>query len=267
MGFPLKFQIDASSIASQLDGIKEEIEKELMNGVKELSVRTYSHIEEEAAKQLKTTRQNYQENLKYEKIAPGIYVITLLDAAMWIEEGFKEGFDMKPGLLKQNTKTSKDGYQYRVIPFNHGTDKQNTTPYNQTVIDRIKDELKARKIKIKKVDTNPDGSPKIGRMHSFSLDSEKPTAKASTNVLTNVSVYQKLNEKTQKVERGIFTFRTVSNNPDYAEKWLRKEKTGVKLLDEAETWASQEWENSILPEILKKWNSNSQPILGVTHRK
>jgi hypothetical protein len=247
----LKINIDVAAIAAQFKEFALELEQDLRKGVANLAAITHAKVVENAQQELHSSRQTFMDNLGFEEISPGIWVISIDQGAMWIEEGIEANKDMKPDLLK-NAKTSSKGVQYKVIPFDEGKAPSQMTPYAQGVVARIKQNLKKQDVPFKKIEFNSDGSPRVGKLHEFDFGGEKP-GKGNTPVMKGVSIYQSVT-KTGNVRRDILTFRTVSNGPESAGKWVHPGYDAKKYLDKAADWAMNEWEQSILPEVLSKWN-------------
>lgn len=248
----LKINIDVASIAAQFKEMALEVEQDLRKGVANLAAMTHAKVAEMASTELHSSLKTLQDNLGFEEISDGVWVVSIDEKALFIEEGIEPNKDMKEALLKNATKTSKAGYKYRSIPFDHGKGPSQMTPYAQSLVNRIKQQLKQQKIPFKKIEKNPDGSPRIGKLHEFSIDSEKPTRRANTPALKNVTIYQSVT-KTGNVRRDIMTFRTVSASPASADKWIHPGLTAKKFLDRAEVWALDVFEKEILPEILDKY--------------
>lgn len=246
----LKFDIDAEAIAKEFKELALEVEQDLQKGVANLAAITHAKVLEDSQQDLKSERKTFADNLGFEEISPGVWVVSVDEGALWIEEGIKPGTDMKPGLLK-NAKTTKDGHKYAVIPFDHNKSPSQMTPYAQGVVQRIRENLKQQRVPFKGIELNKDGSPKRGLIHEFDFGGEKP-GKGNTPVMNGVSVYQSVT-KTGDVRRDILTFRTVTDGPGGQGKWIHPGYEAKKYLDKALDWAMQEWETHILPEILKKY--------------
>jgi hypothetical protein len=247
----LLFKMDTSAFESVLDEFKKDLQQELDQAVGNLSEMVLNKTLELAQGGLHTTFHIYKENLSSRKEGTGVYVISLDQKALWLEEGLEENFDMKPGLLK-DAKTSKEGHKYAVVPFKHDTRPSQTTPKAQDLIDQVKRVLKQENIPFKKIETHPNGSPRLGLLHKIDIDSAKPTAKASTPALQGLRIYQKQDTK-GKVSRGIFTFRTVTDGPKSADKWMHPGFDAKKFMDTAFDWGVETFEREIMPELLKKW--------------
>lgn len=247
----LKIKVDIQSLAQQCKEFALEAEHDLKKGVAGLAASTHANVAMMASQELHSSRKDFMDNLGFEEIAEGIWVVSIDEKGLWIEEGLEAGHDMKPDLLK-NAKTSKNGYRYQIIPFEHTKPPSQTTDTAKDIVRQIKNNLKKERIPYKKIEKDSRGKPKLGKLHSFSWDSAIP-GRGNTPVLSRVSIYQNLNKQTGKVQRDIFTFRTVSENPKSNGKWIHPGVKAKKYLDIAAEWAMRTWENEILPEILNKW--------------
>ena len=258
----LKIKIDTQGLAQQFKNLALEVEKDLNKGVANLAAITHAKVAEMAGSELKSSRKTLTDNLGFEEVTPGLWVVSIDEGALWIEEGIEAGKDMKPDLLKGATQTSKDGNKYRAIPFDHGKAPSQLTGYAQNIVSRIRANLKKEGVPFKKIEKDAFGKVLTGKLHTFpkpgATDEEKKRwsgelpGKGNTPVLKGVSIYQSVT-KTGNVRRDILTFRTVSGGPASAGKWLHPGFEPKKFLDRAADWAVQEWEQKILPEILEKY--------------
>lgn len=245
----LKIKIDASAIAAQFKEFASEVEQQIKKSVANLATITHAKVAELASGELRSTRKSFLDNLGFEEISDGVWVVSVDEKALFIEEGLDQGFDMKPGLLR-NGKISKKGYKYRVVPFEHSKAPSQLSTSAQAIVSQIKANLKKENVPFKKIETNPDGSVREGKLHTFNWKSKKP-GRGNTPVLKGVNIYQTV--KNGNVRRDIITFRTVTNSPSQVDKWKHPGLSGKKFLDRAYDWALKEWENKILPEIMGKW--------------
>jgi hypothetical protein len=245
----IKINIDVAAIAAQFKEFAVEAEQEFIQGVKALASMTHAKVAELASQELKSSLKTLQDNLKFEEVSDGIWVVAIDEDALWIEEGLDANFDMKPGLLRDG-ETAKDGHKYRVVPFEHSKAPSQMNGYAQNLVDRIKSELKQQKVPFKKIEKNAQGSPRVGLLHEFNFGGETP-GKGNTPVLDRLRIYQ-----TQTpgggVRRDIFTFRTVSDKPNQKDKWLHPGVDAKKFLDRAVEWAMKEWETKVLPDLMTK---------------
>lgn len=261
----LKFNVDIAKIAADFKEFSLEVQQDLQKAVGELAAMTNTKVKEMAQAELHSSRQDFIDSVGFEEVAPGVWVVSVSEDGLWVEEGIPANHDMKEALLK-NAKTSKSGTRYKVIPFHYGKAPSTQNLSTQSLVAHLKMELKQEnnkrsksgqeKIPFKKIERNSDGSPKVGKLHE--LDFKNPnvmvggTGKENTPRLARLSIYQKVTA-TGNVRRDILTFRTVSSGPASAGKWLHPGFEAKKFLDRAFDWAVNEWEKTILPEVLKKW--------------
>lgn len=247
----IKLELDDGGLLAMFKEYAELISKDLDQGLKTLAVATHTHITELAQKELKTSRKQFMENLTWSEIAPGVYAVTIHAPAVWIDNGFPSSFDMKPGLLK-DAKVSKDGVRYKVIPMDKGAPPTQLDDSGKHTLEMLKKGLKDKKVPLRKLEFNPDGSPKLGKIHSFDFGGKIP-GKGVTPILDRVNIYQHQNSKTGKVTRQITTFRTVTDGKSQEGKWVHPSLEGKHFLDRAVIFADQHWTNNILPEILRRY--------------
>jgi hypothetical protein len=251
----LKIIINAEELAKEFKEFAEEAKKDIEQGVKRLAAQAYAKGAELAKQQLKSSRDKFLENFTYEEIAPVVHVVSVLNPALFIEDGLPKDFDMKPGLLKSSkTKTGDNGYKYLNVPFKHNKAPSSMTPAAVDILNRIKGKLKEEKVPYEKLELDANGSPRIGKLHSFNWGGNKP-GKGNTGDLQRVTVYQSMTPE-GRVRKDIMTFRTVTNNPKSkgANKWHHPGIEGKKFLDQIERWAMNEWDQGIWPEIQRKWD-------------
>lgn len=252
----LKVNIDISAITQYLENFAKDMAKDLKKSIKALSNDTHNHIKEEAQNKLHSFREKYLDSLSPpEQVDDYLWVITLKKEAEWIEQGRPEPFDMKPGLLKDG-KTSKDGHRYRVVPMNQAKMSSEMTAkkgaYERGMVGIVKSELKKRDLPYRKLEIDPrTGSPRIGKLHSFDIESNVP-GKGNTPQLHGINVYQ-TKQKDGSVKRSITTFRTVTDKEDQKDKWIHPSVEAKNFFEEAKKFAESEWETKILPAILDKY--------------
>lgn len=249
----LKLKIDASALTSHLKEFAEEAKKDIKSSVKELAVLTHAKIREMAETELKsgTAVSSYLSGLDYQgEISPGVHLITMDERGIWVEEGIEPNTDMKPGLLK-NAETSAKGIKYKVIPFEHSKPPSQLHPKAREIVSTLRKALDKKGIPFKKNEKNPDGSPKLGKLHTLNIKSEIP-GRGNTPSLQRVSIYQTLT-KTGDVRRDIFTFRTVTGGPASEGKWIHPGYQKKRFMEKGYDWAVTQWEKEILPAILEKW--------------
>lgn len=252
----LKFNIDGDAIANQFKDFKLEVEQDLNKAVANLAAITDAKVKEMASQELHTSRKDFMDSLGFEEVSPGVWVVSVDESGLWIEEGIEANKDMKPGLLKENFKISKDGNRYKSIPFDHGSAPSTQSPATAQVVSYLKQQLKKENVPFKKIERNDNGSPKVGKLHEFNFGNPKGTmggpGKGNTPQLNGLSIYQTVT-KSGNVRRDILTFRTVSSGPGSEGKWHHSGVEPKKFLDRAMDFAMKTWEEQILPEIMEKW--------------
>lgn len=287
----IKFTIDPKDILAACKDYEEEAKKQLSKSVGDLAKATQGHILELANAELSPSlklifrgKEN-QHNIRLDTLAPNVHVITLSGSAYWIEEGIPPDTDMKTDkwLFKsKSTKTSKKGYRYLVVPFEHSKAPSLQTGYEKNLTDRVKFELNALNKTRKKqgldkipwagIESDKNGSPKEGLLHEFSMNGGKAKSSWSSDPLDKVRVYQAIEKDEQgkakltkggkpKVSRSFMTFRTASENPTPnpitgaapKDKFIHPGFTAKKFMDKSAEWAEQEFYNKILPDIYAKW--------------
>lgn len=260
----LELNIDFAEILREHADQATAIQKELQVGVQALAASTHAHVLEEASKKLRSRQQAYTKATSLDRIADNVWAVTLHKEALWIEEG-QPAHSMIPDLLAGAEKRGKlrraaDGSSYMVVPFQHAKGPTQQTTEARGITQKLKAELKARKVPYQKIERNPDGSPKTGLLHKLNLGGEQRGATAhnapwASPVLDGVRIYQHVTKgqggKTG-VRRDIMTFR-VASSKHFGQKWNHPGQTGVHLIDEALTWASNHWEAEILPSILARF--------------
>ena len=248
----IKLNLDTGALTELLKEFSLEVEKDLNEGLKTLTTMTHAHVLELAEQELKSTKTMFKQNVTWAEIAPGVFAVTILSPAVWIDDGIKEDTDMKPALLK-NAKVSKSGVRYKIIPFDQAKGPSNLTAPAKNDLQELKSALKKKGVPYKKLELNEDGSPKLGKLHSFDLGGRVP-GKGNTPILDRVNVYQTKNEKTGKVSRQITTFRTVTDGPGSEGKWIHPGLAPKDFLRRAGEWAETIWTTQIIPEIQRKYN-------------
>lgn len=247
----LKIQIDAEEIASQFGDLKYEVEEALTEAVRQASVMAYGIANELAAEKLNSRLKTYQDALSYEEVSPGLWTVSLDESAFWIEDGIS-AHDQRETLLKNNAKVSKDGTRYKVIPFEHSKNPSQQTSRAREISQMVKKELKARNIPYKKIERDEKGSPRLGKLHSFSVPgSPKPSPKAKFGALSGINIYQRM-EKGRAV-RDIMTFRTITSKKD--DRWMHPGLQAEKILDQTFDKIQQIFDLEILPEVLRKYSA------------
>jgi hypothetical protein len=253
----LRFDVDVQEIASSFGEAKKSLAKELQDAVGELAKMTHQKTLDLATTELNSISQQYQDAVQFQQLEENLYVISLDASMLWAEEGRKTGF-MEELLHGKSSKVGKDGKRYAVIPFEHSKNPTQQTDKARALTNEIRAALKKENVNYRKLEHNPDGSPKLGLLHRFNIDSARLKEKHKDPPLKGVAIYQRKDEKTGKVSRDVMTFRIITEKHREEGKWVYPESakyaTGVKLFEKAFAWAEKEFDTVILPEILSRYN-------------
>jgi hypothetical protein len=240
-----KLNIDISEITKEFESIKKEVAEAVQTGAESLAHIVHAKINEIATDKLNTRAKTYKENVTFEEVQKNVWIVTLLEPAMWIEDGQKP-YDMKETLLAKNAKIGKTGKRYKHIPMDKAKPPSQQSENANKLTNQIKEHLRANKIPFRKIEVDEKGSPRLGLLHKFSLASDKPSVRSKDPVLKNVQIYQ-TKDSTGNIRRDVMTFRTISDNSD---NWQHPGLEGVNIFEDAYEWALKEWETKILPDIL-----------------
>jgi hypothetical protein len=267
------FNFDLSALLNLNTELRPACEAALREGGEDLSKQAHGHIAEEAQEKLHSSREKFQNALSFEQVDANTFILSLDASALFIEEGLPAGFDMLPGLLgSKKAKFAKDGSRFIIVPFAHQKGPTQQTPAQKSLTDTIKSEMKKLKIPYKKVETDSQGRPKIGKLHSFDINAPMKThegvgqghgpvgapKQGPTGIpfLHRVSVYQRQvqDKMTKKMttQRGIFTFRIASSKHVGQNRWKHPGIEGKHFFEECETWALDLWTREIAPKIINK---------------
>lgn len=248
----LKFELDIDKLSETFGNLKEKIKDDLKSGVEGLATMTHAKTLELSRDELGSLSQMYSENVEFSNPEDNLWVVTLKSTAMWIEEGRKSGF-MEELLNGKSAKTTKDGKKYAVIPFKHNQNPTRQSAKAKELAGQIKQALRQRGINWKKIEYGADGSPRVGRLHSFNLDTARAKPQHKAPLTHGISVYQ---TKTGdgSVRRDVMTFRIIHEDHKNEGLWKHPGREGSNILDKAFDWAMNEWETSMLPDILKEYD-------------
>jgi hypothetical protein len=247
----LRLDINIDDITKDLKEFQDQLSIDVQKEAEGLAIMTNAKLHELATDKLKSLAKKYKDNIEFDNPEPNLWIVTLKEPAMWIEEGRESG-SMLPSLLKNNPHISSEGKKYKVIPFEHSKPPSEQTVKAQSLANTVKDELKKQGIGWKKIEYNSDGSPRTGLIHKINIPSEKPTDKSKFPALHGVSIYQS-KQVGGGVRRDVLTFRVAHEDHEKEGKWFYPGRDGDHLMDEVFEWASKTWENDILPSVLGKY--------------
>lgn len=246
--------IDPKILEDAVGELNKKIKTVANEAMASLAISTHAKALELATENLTVTRDIYAQALSFDQLSDNMWVVSLdMKQAGWIEDGRKSGF-MEELLRGKSAKVAKDGSRYAVIPFEHSKAPSRQTPSAQRMTQEIKDFLKKRKIDYKKIEHNPDGTPKLGLLHSFKKGigtNIYPSNAAKNEFSKGLSIYQTMNKK-GKVSRDVMTFRIISEKHRSEGLWNHPGRKGVFIIDKAYEWAMRELQDNVMPEILKK---------------
>ena len=256
----LNFTVNAEELVAELENFKQEAKKAIEDGVKSVAEMTHAKITELAQSKLHQTRSIYTDNLDFKEVSPGVWLITLDQPALWIEEGRKSG-DMTEDLLRKGAKISADGHRYKAIPFEQSKSPSKASPYQTNLIAKIKAAIKAENVvrqsnkkellTYKKLQVDEKGSPRLGLVDRLKVSSSMPSSRASYETLAGLAFYQ-TKTKSGKVRRDVMTFRIVSDKHK-GSKWIHPGREPSNFFEEALAWADRQFEDVILPEIMNRF--------------
>lgn len=261
----IQIKLNVKDLAAQCKEFAKEVEADIKKGVARLAAATHQEVLNMASNgpdKLDSSQRQFLENVKYKPDETiGIYIITILEDGMFVEEGVHAGkMNTESWLLKSNkAKTNKDGKKYVFVPFEWGR-PPSSLPASDELRKRDRDyvqdlrkELNAQKIGWKKIERNDKGSPRIGILHEFNFGGPKP-GKGNTPIFNRVTIAQE--DKTDKntgkkfIQRNITTFRTATEDkPGWEHPGLKPKH----YLEKAEDFFWKEFEEKILPEVFRKW--------------
>jgi hypothetical protein len=264
--------VDLSSILNLTKELEPQVRKAFEEAGRDLSMQAHAHLLENVQQKLHSTREKYVEALSFKQVSNDTWIISLDKSAIWIEEGMPE-HEMIDDLLKSpKAKTAKDGSKYMVIPFQHNKGQTSQTQAGTDLTNTIKSEMQKRKIPYGKLETDSEGKPKTGLLHSFDILKNPPKTsegpgqgrgplgvvrQGPTGIpfLQGVRVYQKEVKGAggkSSVKKSIMTFRIVSSKHKGTGRWVHPGIPAKNFFDEAADWALKEWEQHIAPKILEK---------------
>ena len=90
----LKINIDVASLAKQCKEFAKELEQDLHKGVTNLAAITHAKVAEMANSELKSSRKAFADSLGFEEIADGVWVVSIDEKGLWVEQGIESGHDI-----------------------------------------------------------------------------------------------------------------------------------------------------------------------------
>jgi hypothetical protein len=243
-----------------------EAQAKLQQATRNLAEMAYAKAHEIANQELNETAQLYKDNLKFEEVAPGVFSVGLMQPAEWLENGV-DSYDMKP-ILTKNGKTSKKGYKYKVIPFQHKSSGQASGSSG----DLLSDLKRLRKgLGDEGITKDDQGNPLLGKIWSARPDDTgmwglnpaqkgvspsnarfaEPGISPNLQGIVKYQYNQKLRNGSSRTRSSFVTFRVVSMDPKYANKFIYPStKPGKQIMQKTFDWTMQTL-SQILDEIFQ----------------
>jgi hypothetical protein len=268
----LEISVDAQKLADLLNKTVNDILPGLRTKVQQLSVATHAFIVHQAQEKLSGNLLEQflgpdNKNVRWTQVGDSMWVVEIDQSVAWIEEGRTEPQFMDWLLTKNpKAKVSKKGTLYARIPISNGKLNSTATPRNPALAAIIKSALKENKIPLKKIEKNPDGTPKLGVLHRISPQMPGPQSQFPTlyseprsqamaeltglpahggiSLLQDTLIVQRKNQK-GKVVREAITFRTITEAHKKEGRWFAPPRPGLHSIKEAHDWASQQVETII----------------------
>ena len=254
-----------------LSGLEERLRIKadilLERGAADLAVQVHGHIVEQAARKLHSSRSQYIEALSYEQRERGEWVIKLNKSAMWIEEGMAR-HEMIDDLLRHGARVNpKTGVRYKAIPMAI-KGKTSTPAAAQILRQAAMGAARAAGINMREVEREVDGRIREGLIHRLTVANhplrtgigayqghgamgDPRQGMTGRSFLSGLQIRQKMiGGAGGMVQKTAMVFRVVSSLHKGTGRWVHPGFKAVKLFDEANQWATREWENKLMPEIL-----------------
>lgn len=234
----IRLRVKMEELGVKLEEINREIADQLAVSVAQLARLTYNRATELATTRLNSTKQQYLDALNFEAEGEGVFVIYLESEAAHLENGYPP-FPMLPKLVRgPNSKLSKEGYRYAIIPIRQRVDSASTQPSMnaRSLAMRIKEVVDERKFK------QVSSSTYQGKVQTV----EKYTGKAPhpfLKGLTRVREYASAAAKGAPLSSTYLTFRVASEK--YPSKFKHPGFQGANVFPDIERWADDQLGNII----------------------
>lgn len=163
-------------------------------------------------------------------------------------------------LASPKAKTNAKGGKYLSVPFKHGQPPTSSTPAQRNLDQTINKTMKSFGISPTKIETNKDGSPKLGTLHTFDINKPLKThegvgqgqgaigkpIQGHTGIpyLHNLKVIQSMGKNKageDVVQRSLVTFRMASSSQLGRGLWDHPGTPGAHLFPGAEQFILDNW--------------------------
>jgi hypothetical protein len=267
----LFINIDLSQIEGLVD-IQEGVDRIADTAAESLAGMVHARVTELANEKLHTRREMFIEGLKSTRVSEGLYIISLDAKVRWIDDG-QPAHSMLDKLLNgPKAKTDNEGNKYAIVPFNHGPrngpDSTPVTPAAGDLISTVKKAMQKANIPFGKIEMDAAGKPKLGKLHSFSINN-KPKKVANSPgqgkgpigsvrqgptgipLLQGINVYQSKRDD-GSIKRSVMTFRVATEKHGSQSRWEHPGNAALNMMEDAAKWALETWEKEMSPAILNK---------------
>lgn len=274
------FVINAAAVAKAIEQDVNDIIGELTQKVEALTIQTHAKVLEFASQELHGWQLNNflgdgGQNIRWARASDSLWVVEIDESVGFYDDGRQKTNMATEHWLLKNAKTSKSGHKYKVIPMEIGKGSNNlgtAAALNTIATNAIKQARtsEGKRISRKKIERNPDGTPKLGVLHRIkagppgpqsqypSLFSKPrgPEESKSTGLpqhggifkLQGLAITQRMVKG--KVKREAVVFRVVSEK-HRNNRWMYPEIKAHNFLDRALDWAVKEAFPKMVNEIGK----------------
>ncbi len=260
--------LDLGPLTSLNTELKPKLDAALKGAAQSLALQAHAHLLEQVQSKLHSTREKYADAVSFKQVDNDVWMISLDQSAMWLEEGMDEREMIASMLKSPKAKTAADGSRYLSVPFQHNKGPTQQTQAATDLTATVKQELQKRKIPYGGIERDSKGKAKLGLLHSFDINKDPVKShdgpgqghgpigqvrQGMTGIpfLQSIRIYQRQMQG-GAVKKGIMTFRTVSDKHKGTGRWVHPGIEPRKFMDETADWALGQWE-SIHKEILKEF--------------
>ena len=222
----INIKLIAEQLGKDIENISEQTQKAIQTAIEQLSLNAYNEAQRLAMQRLNTTRENYLNSLKYEKLEDNLYVVYLDPnnaQANHTESGYS-GFDLKPGLLNgPKSRKTKTG-RMNIIPL--ASQPYSKQPTSRQIVTDIRSA-------IKKIEKDKSISKITKDINQGKMTTYKGKVPGIISGLTKITKQYK---KTQ--QSTYLLFRAVSSNSDPSS-WIHSGYSGCHVFRDVEKFVKE----------------------------
>ena len=245
--FSLK--ISAESLGKTLEGIGEQVQRELEGAVEDLAYGAYAKIAADAQAKISNpdSRQAYLKGLEIIDLGSGSFLVTLdTEEANKLEDGY-DSYSMKDTLLKSNKvvqvgkragqpwvqKNQETGSKFAHVPIQmRPASKEAGNDLGKEIQNMMGKGKDNRRQRITKIFRDAQGKP---------IEGQVATGISDNPLINKITKYQKVG-KSGSVSSTYINYRTISES---SSGWQHPGHDGYGFFKEAEDWVAGELENII----------------------